>query len=250
MAIEGDASSGWGKLVRFRNRDGQICEEIVSDGALHSDLNELIKYLAGCGMIIKGTLPARRSFAEYLLSVNATDRVSVVSNTGWIEVKGERAFALPGEIIGAAVTERVVLAKNSGAPYSQQGTLADWNRAVAIPAGKHLMLRFSLSTALGWTAVVVGRISKAASFTCAAPQASVRRRCYALPPPCGARAPTTAMCASGAPPRTGSRPIWPVPATRCCRSMRSVRLMAGRSVRRSIWLRLASGRPGCLETRP
>ena len=145
MVIESGSSSESGKLVRFRNRDGQTCEEIIPDGALHSNLNELIKYLAGCGMNIKGTLPARGAFAEYLLSVKAADPILVINNTGWIEMKDGLAFTRPGEVIGAAVTERVVLAKNSGAPYSQKGTLAEWRNAAAVPAGKHLMLRFAIS---------------------------------------------------------------------------------------------------------
>ena len=54
---------------------------------------------------------------------------------------------IPGAIIGH-LGDRIVLAKNMGAPYSQRGTLADWRDAIAIPAGNHLMMRFCLSTAL------------------------------------------------------------------------------------------------------
>jgi uncharacterized protein (DUF927 family) len=146
-APQNETAAGWGKLVRFKNPDGKICEEVVTAAMLHSDMNGAMTQLADRGMEIKGTVAARRSLAEFLIAAKAETRVTIAHSTGWIESDSARAFVIPGAIIGD-FGDRIVLAKNMGAPYSQRGTLADWRNAIAIPAGNHLMMRFCLSTAL------------------------------------------------------------------------------------------------------
>jgi hypothetical protein len=49
-------------------------------------------------MKIKCTPVARRLFAEFLASVHVEERVTIVRRTGWLEIGGARAFALPGDI--------------------------------------------------------------------------------------------------------------------------------------------------------
>ena len=157
-AADGDVAAGWGKLVRFKNPDGQVCEEIVTNAALHGDLSGLIGQLVDRGMKIKGTMSARLLLVEYLISADAEERVTVAHSTGWIEMGGgERAFVLPGEIIGAsAVGERIILAKSAGAPYGRRGTLEGWCDAIATPAGDHLMLRFVIATSLAGPLLILG----------------------------------------------------------------------------------------------
>jgi Domain of unknown function (DUF927) len=89
---------GWGRLLRFRNRDGVERDIMVSDAELHSDAGKLAATLADKGMAIVGTLTARRTLAEYLLSAAAERRVTVVRRVGWQDV-GDPAFMLTDETI-------------------------------------------------------------------------------------------------------------------------------------------------------
>ena len=151
-----DQDGDWGKLVRFRNPDGRVREEIIKTATLHDDPNAVISALAGHGMDIKCTAVARRSFAEYLAAVDAKERVTTARRIGWLEVGGRRVFVLPDEIIGGGADERIILAEGIGAPYGRRGTLEDWRNAIATPAGEHLMLRLSLSTALAGPLLLLG----------------------------------------------------------------------------------------------
>jgi hypothetical protein len=89
---------GWGRLFRFRDRDGVERDVIVSDAELHSDAGKIAATLADKGMAIDGTLSARRALAEYLVSVSTEKRVTVVRRVGWQDV-GDPAFMLTNESI-------------------------------------------------------------------------------------------------------------------------------------------------------
>jgi hypothetical protein len=124
----------WGRLIRFRNPDGGLVEEIVSAAALHGEAGGLIGRLAHLGMNIKGTLVARRSFAEYLLSVEPPERVTIARRVGWLKAKAKLVFILPDEIIGDGAGEQIILAKEAGGAYGRCGTLDDWRDRIAKPA--------------------------------------------------------------------------------------------------------------------
>jgi hypothetical protein len=89
---------GWGRLIRFRDRDGVERDVIVSDAELHSDAGKLAAMLADKGMTIKGALTAHRALAEYILSASTEKRVTVVRRVGWQDV-GDSAFMLTNETI-------------------------------------------------------------------------------------------------------------------------------------------------------
>jgi Domain of unknown function (DUF927) len=84
---------GWGRLIRFRDRDGVERDVMVCDAELHSDAGKLAAMLADKGMAIQGTLTARRALAEYLLSAPTEKRVTVVRCVGWQDA-GYSAFML------------------------------------------------------------------------------------------------------------------------------------------------------------
>jgi putative DNA primase/helicase len=102
------------------------------------------------------TPTARRLFAEFLASVDVKDRVTVVRHSGWLDIGGSRAFALPSEIINGAAKERVILAKDIAGPYCQSGSLEDWKDSVGVVAANHRFLRFSIATALAGTLLHLG----------------------------------------------------------------------------------------------
>jgi uncharacterized protein (DUF927 family) len=146
----------WGKLIRFKNSDGVEIERVVPLTSLHGDAGALVSSLSYWGMDIKCTPAARRLFVEFLASADITDRVTVVRRSGWLDIGGARAFALPSEIINSAGKERVILAKDAAGAYGQRGTLEDWKVSVGALAGEHRFLRFSISTALAGTLLYVG----------------------------------------------------------------------------------------------
>ena len=156
-AVDGlGQTSGWGKLIRFGNADGVDIERAVSLASLHGDAGALVSNLSDWGMDITCTPTARRLFAEFLASVEVKDRVTVVRRSGWLDIGGSRAFALPSEIINGGAHERVMLARDVAGPYCQSGTLDDWKNSVGVLAAEHRLLRFSISTALAGTLLHLG----------------------------------------------------------------------------------------------
>jgi hypothetical protein len=146
----------WGKLIRFKNSDGVEIERVVPLTSLHGDAGALVSSLSYWGMEIKCTPAARRRFVEFLASAGVNDRVTVVHRSGWLDIGGLRAFALPSEIINSAGKERVILAKDAAGAYGQRGTLEEWKECVGTLASEHRLLRFSISTALAGTLLYVG----------------------------------------------------------------------------------------------
>jgi uncharacterized protein (DUF927 family) len=147
-AIDG-RMSGWGRLIRFDNPDKTQTEEVVPASALHEDPAKIAATLADLGFKVDATSQARRNFVQYLNRNEAEARITLASRTGWVAVGGERAFIVPGVAIGGDPNERVLLAKEINAPYSQRGTLDEWREHVAKPACDHLMLRFAIGVSLG-----------------------------------------------------------------------------------------------------
>ena len=150
--IDGKAS-GWGMLVRFKNPDGFLVEEVIPSKSLHADPSTLAGQLADAGMNVRATAAGRKAFVEYLGSASVKDRMIVTRHTGWIDVGGGLpAFVLPHEVIGSNSGEKVVLAREAqAAAYASSGTLADWRKNIATPARDHLLLKFGISTALAGT---------------------------------------------------------------------------------------------------
>jgi uncharacterized protein (DUF927 family) len=146
----------WGKLIRFKNSDGVEIERVVPLTSLHGDAGALVSSLGYWGMDITCTPTARRRFAEFLASVGVEDRVTVVHHSGWLDIGGSPAFALPSDIINGSGQDRVILAKDAAGPYSQSGTLEDWKDSVGVLAGNHRFLRFSIATALAGLLLHIG----------------------------------------------------------------------------------------------
>lgn len=123
-------SDNWGVLVRFSDKDGAVCEVLVDITALHKDTGMALGALTRQGMDIRCTAPARRLFAEYLAGIDTRTRVTIVHRTGWFDLNGRRAFALPGKIIGDGGIERVMPARTVNGFYARRGSLNEWREGV------------------------------------------------------------------------------------------------------------------------
>jgi uncharacterized protein DUF927/Toprim domain-containing protein len=227
-----EESAHWGKLVRFVNADDVTCEEIVGVTLLHRDLGAAIDPLLDHGMNIKCTVSARQSFAQYLASTQASERVTTAHRIGWHEAEGGLVFVLPDEIIGDGDGERIMLTKSVDALYDRRGDLADWQTHVAKPAGDHRMLRFSIAVAFAGPLLFLGGC-ESGLFHLHAPSSEGKTtglRCAASVWGSGSDGGYLRAWRATA---NASKRRWRRSTTPSCRSTRSVRLISARSARSS-----------------
>lgn len=137
---------GWGRFLRWRDRDGRTHERFIADAALHGDPATLCAGLAEGGLTIARN--EQRAFATYLAGAQSKTRVTMVSRTGWHEIGNRRVFVLPGEAIGPKGAGAVVLDAAAHGPYEARGTLADWQAGVAALASGHALPVLAVSAAL------------------------------------------------------------------------------------------------------
>lgn len=137
----------WGVWIELVNPDGQVRTEFVPWASLHGDAADVMRTLAGLGVIIRPHAEARRRLIEYLLS-ETDDRARVVTSTGWHITDEGAAFVLPNATIGDA-GERLFLIGGSAhaAAFSTGGTLAGWQQHVARLAVGNSRLMFVICAA-------------------------------------------------------------------------------------------------------
>jgi putative DNA primase/helicase len=137
---------GWGKLLHWQDGDRRQHVQHVAEAALHGEPAALCAQLADLGLRIART--RQRDFAGYLSAANVRRRVRLVSRTGWHEIEGRRVFVLPGQTIGPAGGERVILDAAAHGPYEARGTIEDWRDGVARLASGHALPVLAISAAL------------------------------------------------------------------------------------------------------
>ncbi len=142
--IRDPQSEGWARLLRWRDDDGRVHEEIVTDADLHADPRSLCARLASRGLRIT-TRPARAYLLHYLNNAKVEARVTRVPRTGWHNIDGELTFALPGSYDGQ--DQMVIVEGTVFSPYEQSGILQDWQTSVAKLAAGHRLLIFAIATA-------------------------------------------------------------------------------------------------------
>ena len=159
LSLGDQTSSGAGVTVKFKDwRDGASREATVSIGHLHQDANSAVSILGDCGFDMEGTKTARQDLAEFLISAKPKAKSSVVRRTGWINGSDEMAFVLPDRVIGIETDERLIWPPEAGpSPYGQGGSLDDWRRHVATPAGSHRMLKFAISLSFAAALLKIAR---------------------------------------------------------------------------------------------
>ena len=134
---------GWGKLVRFTNRDGERREWILPAELFAGDGVELRKTLAALGLWITPT-GVRSRLIEYFETRDVAARVRTVSVTGWCG----GVFVLPGETIGEAAEPVLYHAPGDpGLRLEQRGTLEGWRRSVGKLAEGNSRLMFAVAMA-------------------------------------------------------------------------------------------------------
>ena len=140
---------GWGKHLRFLDKDNRHHLRVVSDAALHGDPAALCAGLADEGLTI--SRGQQRAFAVYLSGATVKGRVTVVPRTGWHLIGGHSVFALPDETLGPKGAGAVVLDAAAHGPYEAIGTLADWQAGVGALSSGHALAVLAISAALAGT---------------------------------------------------------------------------------------------------
>jgi putative DNA primase/helicase len=147
---------GWGKVLRWRDEDGRQHVQHIADATLHGEPSALCGQLADVGLRIART--RQRDFAGYLSAARVKRRVRLVTRTGWHEIEGRLVFVLPGQTIGPACGERVLLDAAAHGPYEARGTIEDWRDSVARLASGHLLAVLAISAALAGPLLYLARI--------------------------------------------------------------------------------------------
>ena len=152
----GNPATGVNSLA-FGNCDGVEHEVVVSLASLHGDpcrIDQLACPLGHENQMHASCAPAICRISSP--PSTPRERVTIVHRTGWLEIGGARAFALPGDIAAGGTEERVILAKDVVGAYARRGTLDDWKNTVGTLANDHRLLRFYTTAALAGALLHIG----------------------------------------------------------------------------------------------
>ena len=137
----GDA---WGYLLVFTDAEGRPKELALTAEDLQGDGVVYRKRMAYMGLDIETSRTAREKLPQYIRSRCIAAYARAVDRAGW----HGRVFVLPGKVIGE-VDERYIIQSEAAHehPFSERGTLQNWQQAVARPAVGNSRLIFGLAVA-------------------------------------------------------------------------------------------------------
>lgn len=138
---------GWSRMMRWKDADKRIHHRAIRDEDLHVEVSTLAASLAGQGLRIT-TSSNRRLLVDYLNQSEVTNRVTVVSRTGYQDVNGKRVFVMPDETFGEVPDETVILNAVATSPYEKRGTLENWKNGVGALVAGHARPVLAVSIAL------------------------------------------------------------------------------------------------------
>lgn len=129
------------------NTEGQKVTMEIPFIVVHANPASLASTLSSNGIRVE--CGAGRELAKYINSFVELPIRTRVSQPGWVGNQGNGlAFALPDRVIGGSGYDLSRLASNPQlAGFKSEGTLEEWIKNVAIPAGNHPVVAFSLMTA-------------------------------------------------------------------------------------------------------
>lgn len=142
-AVTSDAqSNNFGRLLRFRNTNGNWREFAMPMEMLRGSCEELRGELLAMGVEIDPTSSARNLLATFLQEKPPERRVHCALQVGWC---GD-SFVLPDMVIGPEASKVIFQSgERSHDEYTQTGTLKGWQREIAARAIGNPMLVLALS---------------------------------------------------------------------------------------------------------
>lgn len=137
--------ANWGKLLRFRNPDGQEVEWLLPNEMLAADGASYRTELLSLGIAINGSKRSRELLHEYLAKVSSDARARSVDRGGW----HGRAYVTSAGTHGFQPSaERFVFQASGHARIGNvAGTLQGWRENVAKLAEGNSRLGFAVSAA-------------------------------------------------------------------------------------------------------
>ncbi|HAU3361037.1 TPA: DUF927 domain-containing protein [Salmonella enterica subsp. salamae] len=134
----------WGRLVEFRDFDGETKHYVVPDEHLHKQGSDVPQRLAAMGLWINSGMA--KSLLTYLNITSAPKRITCTAITGWHDGK---AFVLPDRSIGKDANS--VMYQHRGrdkCQLAQAGNLTEWQQHIAAKCAGNSRLVFSVCVAL------------------------------------------------------------------------------------------------------
>lgn len=143
MTRNGD-SEAWGLYLGWRDPDGKAHWWAMPYALLNDTRQGWRAELAAGGWIGATGQKAKTLLGQLLASVVVHDRARCVNRTGW----HGSAFVLPDAVLGECEERLVLQASMAMNPFTQAGTLEDWNATLGVWARGNRLLMFGISAAL------------------------------------------------------------------------------------------------------
>lgn len=120
-------NNSWGKLIRFKDRDGIEHSEIVDIADIVANPDAVRHRLVNSGVTVSLEKNARDKLAQYLNEVDPPKKVRVTSKIGW---QGT-AFVLPDETLGKSDEVFLFKSDNYTSKFNVKGSFEDWKLHIA-----------------------------------------------------------------------------------------------------------------------
>lgn len=136
-----DNSQNWGKLLSFKDPDGNPKEIAIPNTMFAADCRELRERLLSDGLEI--TPAGRSKLSTYLISCNPSARALCINKTGWY--KG--VYVLPDIIIGQSDEVISFQVESFNNVYTCKGSCVEWRDNIGKYCRGNSRLIFAVSTA-------------------------------------------------------------------------------------------------------
>lgn len=143
MTRNGDSES-WGLLIGWHDPDGKLHWWSMPYAMLNDTRQSWRAELASGGWRGATSLKAKALLGQLLASVVVKDRARCVDRAGW----HGNAYVRPDAVFGQGEERLVLQASMTANPFTQAGTLEDWNATIGTWARGNRLLMFGISAAL------------------------------------------------------------------------------------------------------
>lgn len=142
-ALARDAEgSGWGPVIQFKDRDGELRSEVIPYGKFIGDGTDGLKQLADLGLEIAPGRDAIQRLKGFICSVRPDRRARMMDKTGWHGA----VYLFPEGAVGETVETLLYRGSKSAlGVFSKRGKLTDWQESIGRVAVGNQRLVFVLS---------------------------------------------------------------------------------------------------------